>query len=195
MVAVVGHQLPLVAAGIGRDGSGRLTSLTWTLPGGHTVTDTVTRSRAGRVLTNTLAETGQADRLSTYTYDTAARLASAALPGGRNVTYSFATSGGCGPQTNAGANTNRTSSVETVNGVAGGSTSYCYDAADRLTRTTGSLAVTPAYDARGNTTRCSMGESWSGPCDSRSSCWSLVYPRIYGFVCGRRGVDALGCAG
>ena len=94
---------------------------------------------------------------------------SAAIPG-HQLTYAFASSGGCGVNTAAGMSGNRTglTDVWTAPGEAPvtTSTSYCYDWADRLTSSAVTGAVSGAtsvadgvgaleieYDARGNTKR------------------------------------------
>ncbi len=65
---------------VARDEAGALTSVAWALGAGRTVTDIVTRSRAGRVLTDTVDDTGVTVASYSYVYDTAGRLASAAVP-------------------------------------------------------------------------------------------------------------------
>lgn len=106
---------------------------------------------------------------STYGYDAAGRMTSAKIPG-HQLTYVFAATGGCGPNTSAGKSGNRTglTDVWTAPGQAAVTTqtSYCYDWADRLrsTAVTGAIpgassvadgvdAAEIVYDARGNTTR------------------------------------------
>jgi RHS repeat-associated protein len=134
---------------IGRDPSGRTTSLAWLQAGGllSLTSDQVTRSQSGRVIDQSIDGT-DARSGDNFIYDGAARLTNAWVPG-RNVTYSYAPSGGCGSLATAGKNTNRTSM--TVNG--GAPTTYCYDQADRLTSTSDTRynAVAPVYDERGNT--------------------------------------------
>ena len=136
--------------GITRNNAGALTSLAWQFTDSTAVTDTVTRSRAGRVLTATTGETGQPSHTASYTYDNSARLVTATLPGGRAVLYGFAPNAGCGAMTTAGKNSNRTSETVTIAGVTT-SSSYCYDNTDRLTSTSGTLTLNPTYDSRGNT--------------------------------------------
>ncbi|MDP9386507.1 MAG: RHS repeat protein [Actinomycetota bacterium] len=124
---------------ISRDLAGRTTGLTWNLAGA-TVADSVTRSQSGKVT----AQTAEG-RASTFGYDGAGRLTSANVPG-HSLTYGFAPSGGCGSAATAGKNTNRTSMVD--NAVT---TSYCYDAADKVTSTTDARYGAIAYDGHGNT--------------------------------------------
>ena len=152
---------------VGRDKAERVVSQQWSV-GGQTVTDAVVRSQSGRVVQHTSA-TGSTSYSSTYGYDAAGRLVSAKIPG-HELTYAFGSSGGCGPNTSAGASGNRTglTDVWTAPGQTPVSTStaYCYDWADRLLSSTvtgaipGASSVTDGvaaseivYDARGNTTR------------------------------------------
>ena len=152
---------------VGRDKAERVVSQKWSV-GGQTVTDSVVRSQSGRVVQQTSA-TGATSYSSTYGYDAAGRLVTAKIPG-HELTYAFGSSGGCGPNTSAGASGNRTglTDVWTAPGQAAvtTSTAYCYDWADRLLSSTvtgaipGASSVTDGvaaseivYDARGNTTR------------------------------------------
>ena len=159
---------------ITRNATGATTDMTWAFPGQNSVKDSVIRSQTGRILQNTLTD-GSSPSTSTYSYDAAGRHVSATLPG-HVLTYGFAPTTGCGtagPNTNAGADGNRTSSSDahTVAGVTTtSSTASCYDYADRLTASTVTNPVTGAnpiagsnltsagttpsivYDAHGNTT-------------------------------------------
>ena len=151
------------------DKRGSIAQNTWSFPSTASITDAVTRSVAGRVVQEQITR-GSTTFTSTYGYDSAGRLTNAKIPG-HELAYEFSASGGCGPNTAAGASGNRTgytdrytapgsSTVQTT------STSYCYDWADRLTSSTvtgapsGATSVTDglspaelAYDIRGNTTR------------------------------------------
>ena len=135
---------------------------------GQVVSDNVLRSQSGRVVKH-ISTMGATTYSSTYGYDTAGRLVSAAIPG-HELTYSFASSGGCGPNTAAGMSGNRTGSTDvwTAPGQSAVTTtsSYCYDWADRLLSSSVTGAVTAAtsvadgvgaaeitYDVRGNTKR------------------------------------------
>ncbi len=153
---------------ITRDVASRTTGLEWTFPAGETVTDTVVRSQTGRIIRDTLSQ-GSTSYQSTYTYDAAGRLSKAVIPG-HTLTYGFANTGGCGPNTAAGASGNRTSltDVYTAPGQSAKTTTtqYCYDWADRLLSSSVTNPVTGAhsvadglavsdieYDVRGNITR------------------------------------------
>ena len=78
-----------------------------------------------------------------YLYDTVGRLTEAWV-GSQHLTYSYAANT-CGVAA-AGKNGDRTAT--SVNGVA---TTYCYDAADRLTSSSDTAIGSPTYDAHGNT--------------------------------------------
>jgi RHS repeat-associated protein len=89
-----------------------------------------------------------------FIYDGVGRLTKArvAIGGATHVLdFAFATSGGCGPQTAPGLNSNRSSLTDTVSGTAT-TTGYCYDQADRLSSSSDAAVGTPAYDSHGNTT-------------------------------------------
>jgi RHS repeat-associated protein len=134
---------------ITRDGAGRTTGLEWTFPGSATITDQVVRSQSGRVVRDSLVR-GAENFVSTYGYDGAGRLTSASIPG-HQLSYEFASSGGCGVNTAAGASGNRTRLVDVFT-PAGSSTpqtmttNYCYDWADRLTSSTVTNPVAGAHE-------------------------------------------------
>ncbi|MFS0895232.1 RHS repeat-associated core domain-containing protein [Microbacterium sp. 179-I 3D3 NHS] len=152
---------------VGRDQAQRVVSQEWSV-GGQIVSDSVARSQSGRIVQQTSAS-GSVSYSSTYGYDAGGRLVTAKIPG-HVLSYAFGSSGGCGPNTSAGASGNRTglTDVWTAPGQAAvtTSTAYCYDWADRLLSSTvtgaipGGSSVTDGvaaseivYDARGNTTR------------------------------------------
>ena len=117
------------------------------------VQDSVVRSQSGRIVQNTLTDNGVAET-STYSFDAAGRLVTAAIPR-HTLTYGYGTAS-CGNAA-AGKNNNRTTSSDVFDGGALVATTYCYDNADRLT-STGSLNVigpnpSLAYDTHGNTTK------------------------------------------
>ena len=127
--------------------SGRVRKLTWNQAGGALLaSDEVQYTVGGRVrdekVDNVDHHVGD-----DFAYDAAGRLTSAFTPG-HSYTWAFAGGGNCGTAPNAGRSTNRTSAV--VDG--GPATTYCYDAADKLTSTNDARWPTLAYDARGNTT-------------------------------------------
>ncbi|MBN9188180.1 MAG: hypothetical protein J0I62_06720 [Microbacterium sp.] len=153
---------------ITRNGAGQVTGQQWTFPSADTITDTAARSQAGRVMQEKITR-GTDSYPSTYQYDAAGRLTSAAIPG-HTLTYGFAATGGCGVNAAAGASGNRTSLTDVWTAPGGSavttSTSYCYDWADRLTSTSVTGAIPGAnsvaagvaasnivYDAQGNVVR------------------------------------------
>jgi hypothetical protein len=137
-----------------RNTNGQLTKITWTGPGGTITSDEVTRSQSGRIIDQKIDGVDPYTTGNNYTYDTAGRLTAARAPGGTYYQYGYATSGGCGANTAAGANSNRTTA--TVNGAT--VATFCYDNADRLTSLTSTTAPynaytgTITYDQWGNTT-------------------------------------------
>jgi len=152
-----------VAPGV--DPTGAASSVGVKFASGNALTDAVTRSQAGRVLSDTVTD-GTATSVSSYTYDGAGRLTKAVIPG-HTLAYGFAASGGCGANTTAGLDGNRTSFSDTPAASTAMSAAYCYDWADRLTSTTVTnpvagatpvagtslTAATLVYDGNGNTTK------------------------------------------
>ncbi|MGV3711859.1 PA14 domain-containing protein [Pseudolysinimonas sp.] len=133
-----------------------------------TVTDAVVRSQSGRIVQNTLTDFSSSSvETSTYKFDAAGRLVRAVIPQ-HTLSYGYGATSGC-VNNAAGKNGNRTSFTDDFNGAVT-SVAYCYDNADRLTRTTvsnppsgaspvggsnlSSSGPNPslAYDAHGNTT-------------------------------------------
>ncbi|MBE7195961.1 MAG: hypothetical protein INR66_26215, partial [Gordonia polyisoprenivorans] len=156
--------------------TGASTRVTWTFNGTNQpkVTDAVVRSQTGRVLQNTLTS-GTTDYVSRYSYDGAGRLTGAAIPH-HQLSYGFGPVSGCATGANAaaGANGNRTTFSDSLDGATASTTTSCYDGADRLIGTTVAnpqpgavgvfainLSTAPGapglaslvYDARGNTTK------------------------------------------
>lgn len=162
-------------AGIAKNGAGALTGLEWAFPGGqNSVAEAVVRSQAGKVLSSTISD-GGTSAASSYTYDAAGRLVTAAIPR-HQLTYDYTSATGCagvpGAVTLAGKNSNRMGTTDSLDGGPASATAYCYDAADRLIATTttgasidansvngtdltmtGGATATISYDDRGNTTR------------------------------------------
>ncbi|WP_172582636.1 PA14 domain-containing protein [Subtercola boreus] len=149
-----------------RSSVGATTSLSWTFPLQPTITDTVIRSQSGRILRDTTKDGTAAAQDSTYSYDTAGRLISAAIPG-HALSYAYASTGGCGANQKAGMDGNRTSATDVAGGVTS-TTTYCYDNSDRLLSSsvtnaissanptnTGLTAAQISYDSHGNTTKLS----------------------------------------
>jgi RHS repeat-associated protein len=135
------------ALAIGRDPAGRTVHLAWTGPGGTAMADdAINRSQSGKVIDESV-DTVDPHAGANFSYDAVGRLRSAFVTG-HALVYAFDATGGCGPATAAGNNTNRTSVTD--NG--GAPTTYCYDRMDRLTSSTDAGVGTPVYDAHGNTT-------------------------------------------
>ena len=133
---------------VGRDLAGRVDHLTWQKSPGQTTLaeDLVVRSQAGRVVDETIDGTDARGANPNFVYDAAGRLTDAWV-GGHVLAYAYEPTAGCGSQPGAGRNTNRTKATDN-----GAVTTYCYDAADRLTSTTDAAVGTLAYDLHGNTT-------------------------------------------
>ena len=144
-------------ASITRDPQGRETANSWTLPSAHSLSDTVTMSQAGRVMT----ETGTVDASTvsawSYAYDAAGRLTSASLAAASprpavSYTYGYASTGGCGADTAAGADSARVTQTTTAGGTPTTTTS-CTDYASRLTSATGANALASVtYNGHGDAT-------------------------------------------
>jgi RHS repeat-associated protein len=139
---------------IGRDPAGHIVSLGSRTSDNVTVTSTVTRTRSGTVIDETLAGVDARPGAPNYVYDAVGRLTEAWVPG-HHYTYDFtsAAPSGCpsGSVANAGLNTNRVRLLDAV-GASTVETGYCYDAADRILSTTGPGAVSSiSYDTHGNT--------------------------------------------
>jgi large repetitive protein len=125
------------------DTSGRLSLASWSGAGGSALTtDNDTYTQDGKV-TNELID-GSVQ--NTYSYDGPGRLTAATVPG-HTLTYSYAPSASCGTLTNAGLNSDRTSSTD--NGVL---STYCYGNDDQLTSSTNASYPEATYDAHGNAT-------------------------------------------
>lgn len=147
---------------VGRDAAGRTTALNWKTSNNVTQASTVTRTRAGTVIDETIGGLDGRPGAPNYGYDASGRLVDAWVPA-HHFTYDFTSPANAtcptGKQTNAGANTNRVYMSDTPTG--GGTTTvagYCYDAADRLIATTGNNPITGIqYDAHGNTTQYTQG--------------------------------------
>ena len=126
---------------------GRTNATTWAQPNGWSTTDALHYDFAsGRVIDQVID--GVDDLVNSFTYDGVGRLITAKVAG-HDLTYQYASSGGCGTLTTAGANTNRTAVID--NGVT---RTQCYDNADRLMSNPSDPTVgTVVYDAHGNTTQ------------------------------------------
>jgi len=134
-------------AAITRDSAGRTTGLTWNKPDASLLaSDAVTRSQSGKVIDESI-DGADVHAGNNFAYDGAGRL-SAAWAGTHAYTYAYdASSPSCTKATAAGKNTNRTSAT-----VDATTTTYCYDAADKLDSASDASVGTPSYDGHGNTT-------------------------------------------
>ncbi len=157
----------LALTAVSRDSLGRTAGYTWRLSDGTTMTDAVTRSQSGQVLTN-VTSSGANELWRTYGYDKAGRLTSADL-GPHTYRYGFGAQPACG-NPNSGKNSNRTS--QTIDGVT---TTFCYDNADRLISSSDPLLNGGDIDAHGNMTSVGSGTTPLRLCyDSSDRNWCFV---------------------
>ena len=147
-----------------RDVLGRETGGTWRKVSDNSslFTEAATLSLAGDITGITTDGNDPRPNNNDYLYDNAGRLTeawtttrnAAGVVGTQHSTYGYDTAdAGCaaGTQANAGRNTNRMS--QTIGDAPSAvTTTYCYDAADRLVGTTEAGVGTIAYDGHGNTT-------------------------------------------
>ncbi|MEA2902460.1 MAG: hypothetical protein QOH36_2347 [Actinomycetota bacterium] len=138
-----GSSLAAIGDTGGRDRAGGAKVLAWQFTGAGSAVETIARSQSGRVVDQSVDGTDPNPSGQNYLYDPVGRLNEAWVTG-QHLTYSYAANT-CGVAA-AGKNGNRTAT--SVNGVA---TTYCYDAADRLTSSTDTAVGSPTYDAHGNT--------------------------------------------
>ena len=137
------------------DTFGRTSGQSYSLANGTVVSDAVSFSQSGMILTDT-SNIGSSNDTWSYTYDKASRLTSAA-DNTSAISYGFGTEdASCtnGTNTNAGNDSNRTSM--TKNGVT---TTYCYDNADRLISSSDPTVDSAQYDSHGNTTSLGTGST------------------------------------
>ncbi len=144
-LATVQYQAGISLSNISRDSLGRENGTTFTYAGNQTLTDQIERYVSGDIKQG--SENGTSKQ---YTYDNAGRLTAATI-GAQSYTYEFgAVDSSCGSvagnNVNAGKSGNRTKM--TVNGQ---STTYCYDMADRLVKSSDVTLDNAQYDSRGNT--------------------------------------------
>ncbi|MCS5736280.1 PA14 domain-containing protein [Herbiconiux daphne] len=158
---------------VGYDSAGRSAGFQWQFVGeAAPVGDSVVRSQSGRILKSSVVESPTSAYDSLYSFDAVGRLIAATIPGHR-LTYGFAPTNSCGTGVKAAANGNRTSTTDTPVGAGtlAYSTSYCYDADDRLLSSSeivaGATSAPPSkvrdaqslpagsivYDAHGNITK------------------------------------------
>lgn len=151
---------------LAEDQAGRNTTATWNVAG-RLLSDNVTRSRAGRILQAVATDNATPTSDWSYTYDGAARLnkATLAAAGARpqtTLSYTFASTGGCGTDPAAGKNGSRTGKIRQVGTSTPQTSTYCTDNTGRLTAVTGADAATFTYDTRGNATTAGT-QTWT--CD------------------------------
>lgn len=133
------------------DAFGRSDNQVYTLGDGlSTITEVINRSQSGQVISNT-STIGGATTTWNYDYDNADRLTTA-TQGGNSYAYNFgaldASCNTAGTNANAAKNANRSSMVKN-----GATTTYCYDQADRLVKSSDAKLTNAVYDAHGNTTQ------------------------------------------
>jgi RHS repeat-associated protein len=163
MAAVVVFKAASTASGttgtaistIAKNPQGAPTGISYALPGSHTVSDTVTRSQAGRVMTDTAVRDGAGVSGWAYTYDSAARLTQAVLAANGATPavtygYNYAGTGGCGADAGAGMDGARVGSSVKIGTAAATTTTSCTDYASRLTSATGTGSM--VYNAHGDAT-------------------------------------------
>ncbi|WP_409467124.1 PA14 domain-containing protein [Amycolatopsis sp. GA6-003] len=161
-LASVAYANGTTLSAIGKNAAGETTNLAWNTSDHHQINSTVSRTRAGTIIDESLGGTDPNPAGNNYSYDAAGRLAEAYVTG-HHYTYDFtsAAASSCptGTQANAGLNTNR---MRLLDQTSGGTavTNYCYDAADRLLAVQGATAVTAVdYDSHGNTTSYTSGDT------------------------------------
>lgn len=160
-ITAVSYSNGVALGGLTKRPDGQPTGQTFTLPGSHTLTDALTRSQSGRITRAQAGSDGATTSDWTYTYDAATRLTAATLAAtGAHpqaaLTYSFAGSGGCGADPQAGKNGSRTTWSSQTGTNPAATTTACTDGASRLTSTTGPDPITAGqavYDGHGNATQ------------------------------------------
>jgi RHS repeat-associated protein len=143
-IANVQYPAGLSLTSLERDSFGRLKKSTYNASG-TLITDEVTRSVQGRIMSG--VENGVS---KAYTYDKASRLLSATI-GSDTYSYEFGLQDpSCTslPGYNANANKDSNRTKLTINGQT---TTYCYDQADRLIKSSDARFTDPVYDSHGNT--------------------------------------------
>lgn len=143
-IATIGYPSGVELSDIGRDSLQRDTKVEYTLASDEKLSDEVTYSSSGTVTSG--IENG---KVKTYSYNAATNLIGATVDS-NTFAYEFGTPNQTcnsladnNPQ--AAKSGNRTKL--TVNGH---NTSYCYDFADRLVKSSDDRIGTPVYDSRGN---------------------------------------------
>ncbi len=127
----------------------RKNSVSYTQGSTLLASDAVTYTRSGRI-NNQIIDGVDVNPSNNFTYDTAGRLTAASVPG-HNLSYNFGNTASCPSYSGSylatsGANSNRASATDTT------TTTYCYDAADRLVSTSDTRYANPGHDSHGNMT-------------------------------------------
>jgi len=134
---------------LSRDSLGRLNKIQYTVEDGTEYSDEIGYSQSNQVTSNNRSIDGTTLE-SSYTYDKVDRLTKAII-GNDVYEYGFTSSDAtCGSEPtnnpNAGLDSNRTSLK-----INGQETTYCYDFADRLIKSSDQNLNEPEYDNHGNT--------------------------------------------
>lgn len=135
----------LAFLGTTRDELERPVKYSWKQQDGTLVSEEVTRSQSGIVLSQKYTQ-GESIFNQSYSFDKAGRLLAADY-GDMQFAYSYDDTTACS-FANAGKNFNRSSDSVAVGGITT-TNEYCYDYADKLVSST--QYGTPVYDAHGNT--------------------------------------------
>lgn len=127
----------------------RQTGLSYTLPDGQILSNSVTRSQSGVILDESINGIDLSNGVQGFVYDKAGRLTQANIAG-KTYSYGFGSAdASCASKTgnnaNAGKNSNRMTSNE-----EGVTAWYCYDQADRLIASSNAKFDAPTYDSHGN---------------------------------------------
>jgi RHS repeat-associated protein len=164
------------------DTEGRTTAESFLQSGGsQLLSDTEVLSQAGDVQTDT--EDGPSGQVGaeTYAYDSAGRLITA-NGDGKDISYGYSSTGGCGALVGAGANSDRTQMTETNTSTSQTTAStYCYGDDDQLTSYQSEVEVgtypvtvtTPGYDNDGNTSGTEAGTANTSSSYSLSGSYSF----------------------
>lgn len=131
----------------GYDVMSRPAAVAWRGPGGTLLaSENVRRMKSGNLVERWYDGNDLNGSNPDFAYDGAGRLTSAVI-GSTTHTYGFGDAAACSGAPQAGRNSNRSTKT-----VGGATTTYCYDAADRLVSSSEPSVGSVSYDSRGNTT-------------------------------------------